>query len=99
VYLWLDEETMACNEALAELFGCTVEEWCGTEDFLGDYVDPKDHELFGESFERAIGRLEGPVRFRFTGLRKDGSKVKLETDMIPLTFAGHAVAYHFVRKA
>jgi hypothetical protein len=30
-------------------------------------------------------------------VRKDGSEVDVETDMIPLTFGGHTFAYHFVR--
>ena len=37
------------------------------------------------------------MTFRFRGVRKDGSAFPAETDMIPLTFGGHTVAYHFVR--
>jgi hypothetical protein len=32
------------------------------------------------------------------GLRKDGSTFSAETDMIPISYRGHPVAYHFVRQ-
>jgi len=99
VYLWLGPGEMVCNERLAEMLGYSVEELCAQEDFLGTFVDAKDQEAFGRHYSKAIGRLEGPVRFRFKGVRKDGKKVDLETDMVPVTFGGHAVAYHFVRPA
>ncbi|MFO1532379.1 MAG: hypothetical protein ABR562_01560 [Thermoplasmatota archaeon] len=99
VYVWIDEDNMACNERLADLFGCSVEEWCAVEDFLGTFVDAGDREMFSRNYSKAIGHLQGPIRFRFKAVRKDGKKIDLETDMVPLTFGGHAVAYHFVRKA
>jgi len=37
------------------------------------------------------------VTLRFRGVRKDGTTVDAESDMIPLTFGGHTFAYHFVR--
>jgi hypothetical protein len=40
-----------------------------------------------------------PVTLRFRGVRKDGTVVDAESDMIPLTFGGHTFAYHFVRVA
>jgi PAS domain-containing protein len=89
---------MICNEPLAKLFGCTVQEWCDTEDFLGTFVDTKDREMFAQNYAKSIGHLQGPVRFRFKAVRKDGKTFNAETDMIPITFGGHAVAYHFVRE-
>lgn len=97
VYVWVDDDNMACNDKLAKLFGTTREEWA-SEPFLDTYVDPKDQKMFSENYGKAIANLGGPVRFRFRGRRADGKTVELETDMIPFTFAGHAVAYHFVRK-
>jgi hypothetical protein len=31
-------------------------------------------------------------------VRKDGSEIRAETDMIPLAYGGHTFAYHFVRR-
>lgn len=38
------------------------------------------------------------VTFRFQGVHKDGSALQIETDMIPSSYGGHVVAYHFVRR-
>lgn len=99
VYLWVDDENMVCNENLAKMFGyATPEDWANVEDFLGTFVDKADQERFGAHYSKHIGELAGPVRFRFKARRKDGKTFDAETDMVPITFAGHAVAYHFVRK-
>lgn len=51
-------------------------------------------------FRYHAGAEEGafPITFRFTALRKDGSTFSAETDMIPIAYDGHAIAYHFVRQ-
>jgi PAS domain-containing protein len=97
VYLWLEPGRMVCNEKLAQLFGTTVPDWCQTEDFLARFVDPKDQKMFGENYGKHVGNLQGPVRFRFKAKRKDGTTFNAETDMIPITYEGHPIAYHFVR--
>src|SRR5688572_19361086 len=63
VYLWIDDDNMVCNEKLAKLFGCTVQEWCDAEDFLGTFVAPQDREMFAQNYSKAIGHLQGPIRF------------------------------------
>ena len=99
VYLWLDDEHMVCNEPLAKMFGyASPAAWAKTKDFLGAFVDPKDQEAYGRNYGKHVGHLQGPVRFRFKARRKDGSTFDAETDMVPLSFGGHVVAYHFVRK-
>lgn len=99
VYLWVGPGEMVCNEALAKLFGTTVKDWCATDDFLDRFVDAKDQARFGENYAKAVGNVKGPIRFTFKAKRKDGSTFDAETDMVPLAFGGHMVAYHFVRKA
>ena len=98
VYLWLDEAHKACNERLANLFGYTVEEWCATEPFLENFVAEEDRGIFSWNYHNRVAALAFPVTFRFRGLRKDGSSFSAETDMIPISYRGHAVAYHFVRQ-
>ncbi|MES2154526.1 MAG: PAS domain-containing protein [bacterium] len=99
VYLWLGDRETVCNDRFADLLGITPKEWADEPDILGRFMAPEDQERFAGNFAKAVGHLQGPVRFKFTGIRKDGKKVALETDMIPITFGGHAVAYHFVRPA
>ena len=98
VYLWLDESHKVCNERLARMFGCTVEEWCATEPFLESFVAEEDRQVFSSNYHNCVAALAYPVTFRFRGRRKDGSSFAAETDMIPISWQGHAVAYHFVRK-
>ncbi len=98
VYLWLDEEHKICNERLARLFGCTVEEWCAAQSFLNEFVVDEDQSIFSWNYHNKVRRLAHPVTFRFRGVRKDGSTFAAETEMIPISHGGHAVAYHFVRQ-
>jgi PAS domain S-box-containing protein len=95
VYLWLDETHKACNERLAKLFGYTVEEWCAAQPFLDNFVAEEDRGMFSWNYHKRVAALTFPVTFRFRGLRKDGSTFSAETDMIPVSHRGHAVAYHF----
>ncbi len=98
VYLWLDEAHKTCNERLASFFGYTVEEWCATQPFLENFVAEEDRAIFSWNYHNRVATLAFPVTFRFRGLRKDGSRFSAETEMIPITYRGHAVAYHFVRQ-
>jgi PAS domain S-box-containing protein len=98
VYLWIDEANKVCNERLARLFGYTVDEWCAADSFLDNFVAADDREIYSWNYHNRVARLAFPVTFRFRGLRKDGSTFAAETDMIPISFRGHAVAYHFVRQ-
>jgi PAS domain S-box-containing protein len=98
VYLWLDDTHKVCNERLAAMFGYTVAEWCERPDFLGSFIFEEDQELYAANYQRSVAALTFPVTFRFRGRRKDGSTFSAETDMIPASFDGHAVAYHFVRQ-
>jgi PAS domain-containing protein len=98
VYLWLDEEHKICNERLAALFGRTVEEWRAAESFLDSFVAPPDRSLYSWNYHNRVAPLAFPTTFRFRALHKDGSTFPAETDMIPISYKGHAVAYHFVRR-
>ena len=100
VYVFVDDATAACNQKCAKLWGyATPAEWAKASPFMDKLVADSDQEAVAEQYQSHIPNLAGPVRFRFKGKKKDGSPVTIETDMIPLSFEGHAVAYHFVRAA
>jgi PAS domain S-box-containing protein len=98
VYLWLDEEHTVCNERLAAMFGYSVAEWAKAAPFLETFVAEEDQEVFSWNYHNRVAALAFPVTFRFRGKHKDGSTFAAETDMIPIAWRGHAVAYHFVRQ-
>lgn len=54
--------------------------------------------MFAWNYDHRVATLAFPVTFRFRGRRKDGSIFAAETDMIPISWRGHPVAYHFVRQ-
>jgi PAS domain S-box-containing protein len=98
VYLYVDDTHKICNERMARMHGMTVEEWQNTLTFLNDFIVEEDREMYARNYQHHVAGLKHPVTFRFRGLRKDGSTFAAETDMIPLCWNGHPVAYHFVRE-
>jgi hypothetical protein len=100
VYIFVDDATAACNEKCAKLWGYpTPAEWAKQAPFLDRLVADSDQHTVSQHYQSHIPNLAGPVRFRFKGKKRDGAPVNIETDMIPLSFEGHAIAYHFVRAA
>jgi PAS domain S-box-containing protein len=97
VYIWLDGHHWAFNDRFAEMFGWTRSEMQGSAFSLDRFVDPADQEMFVWNYQNRVASLAFPVTFRFLGRRRDGSTVQAETDMIPLAYGGHTLAYHFVR--
>ncbi len=98
VYLWLDEAHKVCNERLADLHGLTVEEWRKAEPFLDSFVAEEDRAVYSWNYHNRVAALAFPATFRFRGLKKDGTTFLAETDMVPVSHRGYAVAYHFVRR-
>ena len=98
VYLWLDEKHKVCNEKLAGMFGYDVGDWQAVDDFAATFIADESRSLYVWHYQHQVGGLQYPVSFRYRGKRKDGSTFDAETDMIPLTYSGHVVAYHFVRQ-
>lgn len=98
VYVWLDETHWTCNERMASSFGYTVQELESSPNLLQRLVHEDDQGPFSWNYWNRVQELAFPVTLRFRGRHKDGSSFQAETEMIPLTFGGHTVAYHFVRR-
>jgi PAS domain S-box-containing protein len=98
VYLYLDDVHKVCNEKMAKMFGLTSQEWAATETFLADFVSEEDQDTFAGNYQHQIIGLTHPLTFRFHGKQKDGSVFLAETDMIPISWRGYPVAYHFVHE-
>jgi PAS domain S-box-containing protein len=97
VYLYLDDVHKVCNDRLASMFGLTRQEWASVPNFLGDFVEEDDQELVARNYQDHVAALTHPTQFRFRAKRKDGSTFLAETDMIPISWRGYPIAYHFVR--
>ena len=98
VYVWLDEEHWICNQRFAELLGYgSPDELNDTPYLLQRWVHEDDQQLVSWSYWNRVQTRSFPTTLRFRGLRKDGTEVLVETEMIPLSYGGHTFAYHFVR--
>jgi PAS domain S-box-containing protein len=98
VYIWLDETHWTCNERLASLFGYTVDELENSPNLLQRVVHEEDQGSFSWNYWNRVQELAFPATFRFRGRHKDGTFLQAETEMIPLTYGGHTIAYHFMRR-
>ena len=98
VYLYLDDNHKVCNKRMADMFGMTVEEWSKAPNFLEEFVAPQDREMIASNYQRHVGALTRPVTLRFNAVRKNGETFTAETEMIPISWNGHPIAYHFVRE-
>lgn len=97
VYLYLDPSHKVCNERLAEMLGTTVEEWRRLENFRDTFVEVEDRQSYCDTYERVVHGLDWPDTYRFRAVRKDGAAFDAEATIVPLTYGGHKLAYHFVR--
>jgi PAS domain S-box-containing protein len=98
VYLYIDEVHKICSARFAGMFGLTDKEWQAMEGFVNKHVANEDQELFIQNYHAHIHQQLTPHRFQFKAIRKDGSKFKAETDMIPFPWRGEVLAMHFFRE-
>lgn len=97
VYLYLDPTHKVCNQQMADLLGTTVEEWRALENFRDTFVEVGDRQSYCDTYERVVHGLDWPDSYRFRAVRRDGTAFDAEATIVPLTFGGRKLAYHFVR--
>ena len=98
VYLYIDDVHKICSERFAKMFGLKVKEWEAMDDFVNKHIAKEDVEKTVNFYHQHIHQKLTPVRFQLTGVRKDGSRFKAETDMIPFPWRGEMLAFHFFRE-
>jgi len=98
VYLYMDDNHKVCNKRMADMFGLTVEEWRKIPNFLEGFVAEQDRKMFASNYGDSVAAMKRPVSFRFHAIRKNGDAFLAETEMIPVSWNGHPIAYHFVRE-
>lgn len=93
----MDPTHKVCNERLADMLGTTVEEWRTLENFRDTFVEVADRAWYCDTYERVVHKLDWPDTYQFRATRKDGTSFDAEATIVPITFAGRRLAYHFVR--
>lgn len=86
-YLIVDDCFAYVNAALAQMFGYTAEELIG-EEVIPKLVWPPDRSIVETSHLRRIAGEVDVARYRFRGLRKDGSVFPVEAHGRGICYAG-----------
>jgi len=87
VYLIQDGRFVYVNPRLADIFGYTREEVLGLSS-IWDTVITSDRPLIEANIKRRIEGKSGSMRYRFGGVRKDGSKIVVEVLGTSTTYEG-----------
>lgn len=88
VYLIQDGRFRYVNPALAEVFRYESPEEIVETLTVDDLVAPEDRDLVRENLRRRIEGEVGEIQYIFTGLRKDGARIRCEARGAAVTFAG-----------
>jgi diguanylate cyclase (GGDEF)-like protein/PAS domain S-box-containing protein len=77
IYIIQDDRFRFVNPRFAQLFGYTREELCGHMGPI-DLTAPEFRALAQLEIERRVHNVTGSSRYSFDGLRKDGSRIRVE---------------------
>jgi len=99
IYVYLDNTHKVCNKKFADLLGYgSAKEWADTEAPLADIVE-EDQQKAITAYENAVEKMmasDFEVRVRHI---KTGKVFKTKVIMVPIAYAGHLFAMHFLTKA
>jgi PAS domain S-box-containing protein len=95
VYIYLDDTHKICNEKFAEMLGySSVQDWVDNE-FPVEDVKKEDQEKGINAYMNASQKFEAST-FEGTWIKKDGTEIKTEVIMVPVTFKGETFVLHFI---
>ena len=95
IYLYLDDEHKICNQKFADLLGYkSIQEWVDNEYPLDDVAE-EDQDKGVKSFMDASQKLKAST-FSGSFIKKDGSKIKAEVIMAPITYKNEVFVIHFI---
>lgn len=66
------------NERFAEMFAYTPEELVNNSIQVADLIDPDERNLVAENLRRRLNGDIEDIRYRYTGLRKTGERIRVE---------------------
>ncbi len=97
VYVYLDDSSKLCNKKFAQLLGYdSTDEWAKIDESFPDaFVAPQSQETLISSFQDAMEKSVASMN-TITWKKKDGSTVDTTVILVPMSFEGHILAFHFV---
>ncbi|MFQ6128079.1 MAG: ATP-binding protein [Thermoplasmata archaeon] len=90
-----DNQIKFANDEFARMGGYTKEEIIGMD--YRQLLTPESLEEHKEGIERRQRGLDGPLTYRATALRKDGSPIEVEIHSVPTVFKGKPATQSTVR--
>jgi PAS domain-containing protein len=97
ILIYLDDKHKVCNQQFAEMLGYeSPHELSATSGFLELLVDDEvSRNAFMEAYWLAINNMNA-VGLEVAWRRKDSSKLKTATVMVPMEYEGHILLVQFV---
>jgi hypothetical protein len=96
MYLYLDDKHKACNSKFAALLGYrSPKEWAETEGALEPFVAEKSQETLSSAYWKAMNQMVASA-IPVTWKKKNGGTVNTTVILVPMAYAGHLFAVHFV---
>lgn len=99
MYVFLDDDSRACNGKFARLLGYTsADEWrkADTKDgFPSAFVDEKSQEALIYAYQAAMkNKVASTIKVAWK--KKTGGTVETTVTLLPIAYQGHLFALHFV---
>lgn len=95
IYLYLDDTHKICNQKFATMLGySSIQEWVDNE-FPVEDVKEEDREMGIKAYMAASEEFKAST-FSGTWVKKDGSEIKTEVIMVPLTYNEEVFVLHFI---
>lgn len=82
------------NQGFADIFGYDSPDEIIGRASVGDLIVPEDREKVAENIRRRTAGEVPEMRYTFTGLRKDGSRVEVEVHGRRMEFEGEETGCH-----
>jgi len=100
IYIYLDEDNKVCNKRFASLLGyASPNEWAGVkQEFSEAFVTPRDREALVSAYQDSVDKLVGST-ISISWKKKGGKEIPTTTILVPMVFAGHRMALHFISPA
>lgn len=96
MYLYLDDNHKACNRKFAALLGYkSPKEWAEVKGALGPFVAEKSQETLSSAYWKAMNQMIAST-IPVTWKKKSGGTVDTTVILVPMAYAGHLFAVHFV---
>jgi len=96
MYLYLDDNHKACNSKFAALLGYkSPKEWAEVKGALEPFVAEKSQENLSSTYWNAMNKMIAS-KIPVTWKKKNGGTVDTNVILVPMAYAGHLFAVHFV---